>query len=473
MESTQLKNYLDQVWDLLETDLREENRRTLKSNDPETIKKALSFTLPEQNEPLAQILEEFKHQLLPYLNHNTSPNYGAYITGSGNKIGALAEFIKAYYNQNALKWNNSPIASELEQLVIKWIASFCLVPNHSKGVLTSGGSMSNLMAIHFALASKYPEREVEGVKMLPKLTIYCSDQTHSSVDRAMVFLGLGRNYLRKIPVNDQYQINTKDLIHTIKIDLSNGFRPFLLIGNAGTTNTGSIDPLNELSKVAEAYELWYHIDGAYGLPAVRLDSLKDQFCGLEKADSVIINPHKWMYVPFEASCVLVRKIPQAIHFSPDYLFTEHPSTRWESSNHTIELSKEFRALKIWFTMKYYGANQLTKFVDQDIRLVSYLAKLLKQHPSISVEPSHPLSILCFRYFNPALEEMENERINIQAIRIIEFDGRIFITGTKLKGKTHLRVYFGNPERTKKDVDFMVKVIGEIFEKCEVENYRTM
>ncbi len=463
MEPTQLKKYLDQVWRLLEKNEKEKDRLTLQTNQPESVREHLSMDFPNSQESFGQLLVDFEKEVLPFLNQNTSPNFGAYITGCGNKIGALAEFIKAYFNQNGLKWNNSPIASELEQLIIKWVAEFCLLPNHTKGVLTSGGSMSNFMAIHFALAAKYPEREMDGVKVLPKLTIYCSEQTHSSVDRALVFLGIGRNCLRKIPVNQKYQIDVENLINTIQIDISNGFKPFLLVGNAGTTNTGSIDNLEELSKVARAYDLWFHVDGAYGLPAIRLKELKEQFKGVDKADSVIINPHKWMYVPFEASCVLVKEIPQAIHFSPDYLFTENPGERWESSNHTIELSKEFRALKIWFTMKYYGAQQLTDFIRKDIVMISYLADHLKNCSNIIVEPSHQLSILCFRYFNPELEESKNETINIQAVRAIESDGRIFITGTKLHERTYLRVYFGNPERTNKDVDYMVRVINEILE----------
>ena len=464
MELTLLKKALDQVWDIIEKSEGHENSLTLQTNEPNLVKEKLKKTLPVDHENFSKILADFEEQILPFLNHNTSPNFGAYITGSGNKVGAIAEFIKAFYNQNGLKWNNSPIASELEQLVIKWVAEFCLLPTHDKGVLTSGGSMSNLMAIHFALAAKYPDREMHGIGALPKLTIYCSDQTHSSVDRAMVFLGLGRNGLRKIPVNDQFEIDTENLTETIEIDLSNGFKPFMIVGNAGTTNTGSIDDLESLATIAKRFDMWYHVDGAYGLPAIRINELKDAFKGIDQADSVIINPHKWMYVPFEASCVLLKEIPQAIHFSPDYLFTENPGERWESSNHTIELSKEFRALKIWFTMKYFGVQQLTGFVEQDIEMVSYLANRLSREENIMIEPSHPLSILCLRYLNPVFEESRNEEINIQAVRAIESDGRIFITGTKLRGKTYLRVYFGNPDRTEKDVDYMVEVISEIFQK---------
>lgn len=455
-----LESHLESIARMIARNQLTSEQPILTSNVPEQVKSLLSTQLPHTPLDFDALLADFEKELLPSLNRNTSPHFAAYITGSGNPIGALAEFIKAYYNQNGLKWNNSPIASELEQLVIKWVADFCLLPDHSQGVLTSGGSMSNLMAIHFALTKHYPEREMEGLLEAPKLTIYCSNQTHSSVDRAMVFLGLGRNLLRKIEVNECYQINTVMLEHQIEQDMKDGLTPFMIIGNAGTTNTGSIDDLLSLANIAKRHHLWYHVDGAYGLPARRIPSLKAQFEGIEQADSVIINPHKWMYVPFEASCVLLREIPQAIHFSPDYLFTEDPGARWESSNHTIELSKEFRALKIWFTMKYFGTEQLTSFVQHDIEMVNYLSEELSKIAHIRVDPNHPLSIVCFRYENPEFDHERNEAINIAAIRQIESEGRIFITGTKLQGKTHLRAYYGNPQRTKQDVDYMVGVIKD-------------
>ena len=459
MNLTELKNYLDQTWSLLENSEQTiASSPILKSNQPEEVRAYLSKKFPSSEAPFQSVLKDFETEVLPFLNRNTEARFGAYITGSGNRIAALAEFIKAFYNQNGLKWNNSPIASELEQLVIQWVSEFVLLPDHSKGFITSGGSMSNLMCIHLALADRYPEREMEGLLGAEKFTIYCSDQTHSSVDRAMVFLGLGRNQLRKIGVKEKYEIKLDQLRATIEEDIEQGFKPLVLIGNAGSTNTGSIDDLNELADIAEAFDLWYHVDGAYGLPARRLPQLAKLFEGVNRADSVIINPHKWMYVSFEASCVLVKEIPQAIHLTPDYLFTENPGERWESATHTIELSKEFRALKVWFTMKYYGADQLTKFVQNDIDMADYLAERVGRLAHVKIEPHHPLSIVSFRYENDGLADGENEKINVEALRQIEGDGQIFLTGTRLNGKTHLRVYFGNPDRTKEDVDLM---IGEI------------
>lgn len=439
----------------------------LATNDPQKIRNVIADQLPQSATSFDTLLNDFEQQIAPFLNRNTSPRYAAYITGSGNSIGPIAEFIKGYYNQNALKWNNSPIANELEQLVLKWIAEFIQLPEFNQGFLTSGGSMSNLMALHLALAKHFPERENKGFYGQQPFTVYCSNQTHSSIERAMVFLGLGRDYLRKIEVDDHYQIKTDVLKATIENDIRNGLKPLAIIANAGTTNTGSIDDLEAVGKIAREFNIWYHIDGAYGLPARTLPSHFGKFNGVELADSIIINPHKWMYVPFEASCVLVKEIPKAIHFEPDYLYTENRGLRSESSEHTIELSKEFKALKIWFSLKYYGAKQLSQFVKNDIDLIQYLDQKLSAYENIEVETEHPLSIICFRWFDPAASEEANEMININALRNIEKEGEIFITGTKLKGKTSLRAYFGNPNRTKSDVDFMVEKIMETFKKVMV------
>ncbi|MEQ8243164.1 pyridoxal-dependent decarboxylase [Fulvivirga sp.] len=432
----------------------------LKTNDPAEIRKVIDAALPQNPVSFDALLTEFEHQIAPFLNRNTSPKYAAYITGSGNDIGPIAEFIKGFYNQNALKWNNSPIANELEQLVIRWVADFIKLPAYNKGFITSGGSMSNLMALHLALAKHCPEREQKGFYNQQALTVYCSNQTHSSIERAMVFLGLGRDYLRKIEVNDRYQMDVPKLKSAIEKDIAAGLKPLAIIANAGTTNTGSIDDLEAVGEIARQFNIWYHVDGAYGLPARALENHFEKFNGVELADSIIINPHKWMYVPFEASCVLVKEIPKAIHFEPDYLYTENRGARQESSEHTIELSKEFKALKIWFTLKYYGAKQLGQFVENDIKLIAYLGEQLGKHEHIEIEKEHPLSILCFRWFDPSISEEANEKVNINTLRRIEKEGAIFITGTKLKGKTYLRAYFGNPNRTKEDVDYMVsKIIG--------------
>jgi aromatic-L-amino-acid decarboxylase len=451
-----IRDYLSKVLDLIESnELGRE--QVLPTNRVAKIRSALDTKFPKYGQDFPSILKDLEDQVLPFLNRNTDSRYAAFITGSGNPIGAIAEYIKGHYNQNSLKWNSSPIASELERLVIHWIAAFIDQPAFNIGFLTSSGSMSNFLAVHFAFAAAFPNREMEGIYGIPRVRVYGSDQTHSSVERALVFLGIGRDNLVEIPVNDQFEIQVDVLRAAIKKDKESGYHPLMVIGNAGTTNTGSIDDLNALAEVAAEFKLWYHVDGAYGLPAIRLPQLKAAFLGTAAADSITVNPHKWMYVPFEASSILLKEMPQAINFAPAYL-QDDAKDRWESSSQTVELSKEFRALKVWFTLKYYGVEQLVNFIRQDIELVQYMAGLLSATHLFVVEPCHPLSILCFRIHSDDLLESENEKRNIDAVKTIESEGKYFLTGTKLRGQTYLRVYFGNPNRTRKDVDALVKYL---------------
>lgn len=454
-----IRTYLSEVVDLIERRGKETDR-VLVSNQVEEVREQLDTKLPIRAQPFSSILSDLEQQVLPFLNHNTSTKYAAFITGSGNPVGAIAEFIKGHYNQNSLKWNSSPIASELERLVIQWIVAFIEQPEFRVGFLTSGGSMSNFLAVHFAFANAFPNREMQGIYGIPRVRVYGSNQTHSSIERALVFLGIGRDNLVEIPVKEHFEIRVDLLRQAIEQDIAAGYHPLMIIGNAGTTNTGSIDDLKELAQVAKEYKIWYHVDGAYGLPAIRLPELKASFAGTEMADSITVNPHKWMYVPFEASSILLKEMPQAINFSPAYL-QDGAENRWESSSQTVELSKEFRALKIWFTLKYYGVDQLVSFIQKDIDLIQYMAELLIATDNFLVEPSHPLSILCFRMENKRLTDEENEERNKKAVRKIEEEGQFFLTGTRLREKTFLRVYFGNPARTKEDVEAMVDYLNQL------------
>lgn len=437
---------------------RSETKRSLQKT-PSELKEELFDSLPEHASGFEEVLIELEEKVIPHLNQNTDPSYAAYITGSGHRISVIADVVKAYFNQNSLKWNNSPIASELEQLVLKWTADFLGVSDFRKGVLTGSGSMSNFLAIHFALAHHFPDREEQGLPKDVQPVVFCSAETHSSVERAMVFLGLGRASLQKIPVNEGFQIDIDGLEESLN-QLQPEQKPIMLIGNAGSTNTGSVDDLRALAAIARKHGMWYHVDGAYGLPAARVDTLKHHFTGFEEADSITVNHHKWLFVNFEASCVLVRDFPNTFTFNPAYL-TDFEAGRWESSSQTVDLSKEFRALKIWFTFKYLGAERISEYISHDVQMTQYFAAELEKTGIFEVEPTHPLSIVCFRVNLKGMTGEENRQLTRKTIEAIEKDNRIFLTGTRLHGEPYIRAYFGNPERTQADVDYMVEVLREI------------
>ncbi len=433
------------------------NEKVLDLKDSHAVRASMDEVLPIHGTTIEQVFSKFENSIVPNLNRNTDKKYGAFITGSGTHISIVAEAVKARYNQNMLKWINSPAANELEAIVIDWIAEFLFARQIKYGMLTSGGSMSNFLALHFALSEHYPERATSGVGN-HQFKIYCSTESHSSIPRAAVFLGLGRSCVSAIPVDEHQRIVVRELESTIKDDIEKGFTPLAVIGNAGTTNTGAIDSLTELGQIAQKYNAWFHVDGAYGLPAIRIERLKHKFDGVEMADSISINPHKWLFVNFESSAILLKEEPRDIHENPEYL-EDIVDTGNETAKHTIELTKEFRALKVWFTLKYFGVEKIVSFIENDIAMANYFSDQLKGTGSFETIKQE-LSIVCFRYYSTDCSDRQLDEINNALLKKITVEGKVFVTGTKLRGRSYLRIYFGNPNRTEVDVDEVVQVILE-------------
>ena len=428
----------------------------LRSHTPEAVQATLASNLPEQGQALDQVIEGLVAELLPHANYNPNPNYAAYITGSGNKAAALAELAKSFLNQNGLKWNSSPIAAELERLVLQWIAEFLNLPHHAEGFLTSCGSTANYYALHFALARAVPDFQTQGLRQAPPLAIYQSDQTHSSVVRAAYFLGLGTEALRTIPTGADHRMDLRALESQLEADRQAGIIPLALVANAGSTNTGVVDDLQGMAKLAQHYGAWYHVDGAYGLPARGVAEFASFFAGAELADSVTINPHKWLYVPFEVSTVLLREAPPVFQGTPSYLKDLTAVQRHDLSTATIELSKEFRALKVWFTFRYYGAERLREAIRHDVALIQHVAHRLEASQEFEVLGPHPLSILCFRLALPEfMPQEEKNRRNQAFLAHLQAEGHLFMIGTEIFGKYCLRLCFVSLTRTEADANGMV------------------
>jgi glutamate/tyrosine decarboxylase-like PLP-dependent enzyme len=308
----------------------------------------------------------------------------------------------------------------------------------------------------------------KGLSGLPPMTVYVSSEGHSSFDKAVDMLGIGLDNLRKIPVDENFRIRPDILEEQIQQDLKSGFQPVCLIGIAGTTNTGAVDDLDALAEMSEKYNIWYHVDAAYGGPAAALESVSKLFSGMEKADSVVINPHKWLYVPFEAACILVKepeKLRKTFSLIPDYLRSnEDGGGRTDLMEYQLPLTKSFKSLKVWMTLKAFGAKRLRDTIQGDIDNARYLASLIKKSTDFELMAPVPLSITCFRYWPEGMDEESTEQLNRKLAHAIEQDGRIFLTATKIHGKTALRTCFINPRTTRKDVEWILDVIRDIATK---------
>lgn len=442
------------------------DRHVFPGKTPGDIQSIFDEPLPEMGLEVESLLMKVREDVVGSATMNIGPHYYGYITGGGNQVAILAEMISAALNQNNLKWHSSPVSTELEKLVIKWVSQFIGYFEQAAGAILDGGSTANFNCLAVARKNMASDNlSADGMYGMKPMTIYVSEEGHSSFDKAVDALGIGLNNLRKIPVDDQFRIRPDLLREQIQNDRKAGLNPICVIGIAGTTNSGAVDNLDELAKIAKEENLWYHVDAAYGGPAAKLESMSHLFAGLEEADSVVVNPHKWLYVPFEAACILVKdpdKLRRTFSLIPDYLRSnEDEGDRTDMMEYQLPLTKSFKSLKVWMTLKAFGSKRLRETIQRDIDNAQYLQSLIEKSDDFEMLTPVPLSIACFRYVPAGLDEKRLNDLNQKLAHAIEQDGRIFLTATKIKGKTALRTCFINPRTTKKDVEWIQEVIRDL------------
>lgn len=467
VSSKQFHQWIEQAARLV-TDYydKKNEQKVFAGKSPDEVMALFDEPLPEDPMQIEEVLDKVREDVLGSITNSAGPRYYGYITGGGNQAAVLAEMIKASLNQNNLKWHSSPVSTEMERLVMRWVAEFIGYPTSSAGVLLSGGSVANHNCLAVARTIKAPvDVAKEGLYNCPPLTVYVSEEGHSSFDKGVDMLGIGKQYLRKVPTNDDLQIDVEALEKRIIEDRAAGFYPICAIGVAGTTNNGALDDLNAVSKICKKHDLWFHVDAAYGGPAAAVPKVSSYFDGIEEADSVVINPHKWMYVPFEAGGVLVKNpehLRQTFSTIPDYLKSDKEDhSRTDLMEYNLPLTKEFKSLKVWMTLKTYGAAKIRETIEADIEKAEYLAQKVREHENFEMMAPAPLSIVCFRYNPGYLEESALGYLNDRIVEKIESDGRVFLTGTKIKEKSALRVCFINHRTTNEDIDFLVNTVAEI------------
>lgn len=364
ISSRQFRQWIEQTGTLItEFYDQKSEKKVFAGKSPKEVMALFEEGLPEEPSDIGEVLGAVREKVLESITNSVGPKYFGYITGGGNQVAVLAEMIKASLNQNNLKWHSSPVSTELEKLVMRWVAEFIGYPTTSAGVLLSGGSVANFNCLAVARKIKSPvDVSEEGMYGSPPQTVYVSAEGHSSFDKAADMLGIGKKYLRKIPVDGGQRIDIEALDGAIEQDKQAGFHPICAIAVAGTTNTGAVDDLLAVAGICKKHDLWYHVDAAYGGPAAKVTSVAHLFNGIELADSVVVNPHKWMYVPFEAGGLLVRNpdhLRATFSTIPDYLKSDKSGDgRTDLMEYNLPLTKEFKALKVWMTIKAYGAKKL-------------------------------------------------------------------------------------------------------------------
>lgn len=440
------------------------------SESPSELQRILGNTsLPENGKPAAELISRVTELLFNHSLFNGHPKFLGYITSSASPIGALADLLAASVNPNVGAHILSPMATEIEKQTVQWLAEFIGVPASYGGILVSGGNMANFTAFLAARTAKAPKSiKVDGLSNTSKkLIVYCSKTTHTWIDKAAILFGLGTNAIRWIQTDSSNRMNNEILEETIKNDIENGCQPIMVIGTAGDVSTGVVDNLKGISTICKTYNLWFHIDGAYGIPAAIIPKYKDLFDGVSEADSIALDPHKWLYSPLEAGCTLVKNPQHLIDtFSSHPEYYNFTNTEGEIAQNYFEFglqnSRGFRALKVWLSLQQVGRSGYQKLIGEDIELSEILFDLAKKHPELEAV-SQNLSITTFRYIPPNCKKDNGylNKLNETLLNELQTGGELFLSNAIVNKMYCLRACVVNFRTSKKDIEEIIDIIIKI------------
>ncbi|HUE97150.1 MAG TPA: pyridoxal-dependent decarboxylase, partial [Longimicrobiaceae bacterium] len=425
-----------------------ERRPVLSRAAPGEVARSLPSEPPRSGQEFAEILEVFDHAILPGITHWNHPGFMAYFGITGSGPGILGEALAAALNVNAMLWRTSPAATELEEVTLDWLRQMVGLPGEFRGHIQDTASTSTMVALAAAREAASVGAREEGLagRDLPRLVIYCSEEAHSSVDRAAITLGLGLAGVRRIPTDDWVRMRTDALERSIAADLEAGARPIALVATIGTTSTTSVDPVPELAEIGRRHGLWLHIDAAYAGAAAVVPELRPLFAGWEAADSLVINPHKWLFVPIDCSALFLKRpevLRRAFAILPDYLTTPEGETVTNLMKYGPALGRRFRALKLWMTIGYFGQEGIAARIAEHVRLARLFAGWVEGVPAWEVVAPVPFSTVCFRFAPAGLSNLEIDRLNAGILDRVNAGGEVFLSHTRLRGRMTLRLAVGN------------------------------
>jgi len=444
---------------------------------PDHVRAHFKTPPPTTPQKLEAVYDELRENLLPYSMGNIHPRFWGWYMGSSNFTGALGDFLAAVDGSNLGGGNTA--AAMVDSQVVDWFKELMGFPSSASGTLTSGGSMANLVALTVARnAMAGIDVRAEGILAMPQpLRFYASDQVHSCHQKALETLGLGAKALTEVPSDDHQKMDIAALEQAITNDINAGIKPACVICTVGTTNTGAIDDIKAIGEICRRYSIWFHVDGCIGALLRIAPKYKTLVDGMELADSIALDPHKWLHTPFEAGCVLLRDAKQhfeAFEMHGDYLQMQTRGVIAGKflADYGFELSRGFKALKIWMSLKENGVEKFGRLIDQNIRQAQYLEQLILSKPKLQLVAPVGLNIVCFRYANQITDEAVLKEINTEIMLQIQESGVAVPSDTTIAEKHCLRVAINNHRTTRKDLDHFIDEVLQCGDDLETQTTNT-
>lgn len=425
------------------------------------IRGGLDSKLPIKGTDFDSLLKVFRNAIVPFSRQNAHPRMFGYVQSPGTPIGAFADLLASTLNANLTIWRSAPAPVELERVTIDWIRQILRFPPEAGGLFVSGGSMANLAAL---AAARQTKRELLG-----RLRMYASSAAHFSIIKAAALLGIGRENVQHLAVDERFRMRVDDLVAKINADLEAGYVPFCIVGNAGTVDTGAVDPLLEIRDVANRFRLWMHVDGSYGAFAILAQSARKLFAGMEQADSIALDPHKWLYLPVDVGCVIYRD-PEvaraAFAYEAEYtrMFGEKSDEAFVCWEYGPELSRRFRALKVWMLLKGVGLDRLSDAIESNLACARHLESTVQGSHDFEMVAPVELSIFCFRHVPGRLRNQPPEAIdafNERLLVALQRDGSSYLSNTMLAGRFALRGCVLNYRTTLRDMEILLEDLRRV------------